>query len=126
MSPDAPVPHVLIAEDDRTVAYLLARSIEGLGWSVTSAYDGLHALALGLEQDFDLILLDMMLPGMLGPEVMQRWADAGRQSPVMFISAVHSDEEIVRSLELGAVDFIRKPFSVPELLARAKAHVRKP
>jgi DNA-binding response OmpR family regulator len=117
-------PQVLVAEDDRVVSLLIARSLEGVGAQITTVYDGLEAFEVGLTQDFNLVLLDQVMPGLLGVEVLQRWIDDGKTMPVIMVSALTAEEDIVRCLELGAVDFIRKPFSVRELLARVKVHLR--
>ncbi len=106
------------------VSLLIARSLEGIGAQITTVYDGAEALEVGLSDDFHLVLLDQVMPGLLGVEVLQRWIDEGRQMPVIMVSALTAEEDIVRCLELGAVDFIRKPFSVRELLARVKVHLR--
>ncbi len=117
-------PQVLVAEDDRVVSLLIARSLEGVGAQITTVYDGLEAFDVGLTTDFNLVLLDQVMPGLLGVEVLQRWIDDGKTMPVIMVSALTAEEDIVRCLELGAVDFIRKPFSVRELLARVKVHLR--
>jgi DNA-binding response OmpR family regulator len=117
-------PQVLVAEDDRVVSLLIARSLEGVGADITTVYDGLEAYDVGLAHNFDLVLLDQVMPGLLGVEVLQRWIDDGKDMPVIMVSALTAEEDIVRCLELGAVDFIRKPFSVRELLARVKVHLR--
>lgn len=117
-------PHVLVAEDDRVVSLLIARSLEGVGAQITTVYDGVDAFEVGLTTDFNLVLLDQVMPGLLGVEVLQRWIDDGKNMPVIMVSALTAEEDIVRCLELGAVDFIRKPFSVRELLARVKVHLR--
>ena len=117
-------PQVLVAEDDRVVSLLIARSLEGVGAEITTVYDGLEAFEVGIANDFNLVLLDQVMPGLLGVEVLQRWLDDGKDMPVIMVSALTAEEDIVRCLELGAVDFIRKPFSVRELLARVKVHLR--
>lgn len=117
-------PHVLVAEDDRVVSLLIARSLEGVGAQITTVYDGLEAYEVGSTADFNLVLLDQVMPGLLGVEVLQRWIDDGKNMPVIMVSALTAEEDIVRCLELGAVDFIRKPFSVRELLARVNVHLR--
>jgi DNA-binding response OmpR family regulator len=117
-------PHVLVAEDDRVVSLLIARSLEGVGAQITTVYDGLDAFEVGLTTDFNLVLLDQVMPGLLGVEILQRWMDVGKDMPVIMVSALTAEEDIVRCLELGAVDFIRKPFSVRELLARVNVHLR--
>jgi len=115
---------VLVAEDDRVVSLLIARSLEGVGAQITTVYDGLEAFEVGLTNDFNLVLLDQVMPGLLGVEILQRWTDNGKDMPVIMVSALTAEEDIVRCLELGAVDFIRKPFSVRELLARVNVHLR--
>jgi DNA-binding response OmpR family regulator len=116
-------PRVLVVEDDRAVAYLLTRSLESMGCEVTLATDGAAALNLGLEEDFDLALLDHMLPGLLGAEILQQWTQKARGFPVLLVSAGGGEDEVVRALEMGAVDYVRKPFSVRELMARVRRHL---
>ena len=117
-------PTILVVEDERVVSFLLTRTLEASGYSVTTSSDGLDALQVGLDTNFDLVLLDQRLPGLLGLEILQRWIEAGRQFPVIMVSGITGEEDVIRALELGAVDYIRKPFSVQEVLARVKIRLR--
>ncbi len=116
---------VLVAEDEKTISLVVCRSLETIGCDVTAVHDGLEALQTGLAHDFDLAILDNQMPGMLGMEVLQRWKEEGRPFPVIMLSAMTNEDEVVRGLELGAVDYVRKPFSVRELIARVRAQLRQ-
>ena len=116
---------VLVVEDQQSISMLISRCLESIGCEVVAAYDGDEALNLGLEQDFDLVLIDQWLPGLLGVEVLEAWKQANRPFPVILVSALSDQDAIVQSLELGAVDFIRKPFDVQELIARVNVHLRR-
>lgn len=91
---------------------------------MVEATDGTSAYGIGNEQDFDLAILDQLMPGMLGLDILHEWRSRGRDFPVLLLSAVDDDETVVRSLELGAFGYIRKPFSVPELLARIAVQLK--
>lgn len=119
-------PSILVVDDQQSISMLISRSLESIGCEVTVAYDGEEALVLGMENDFDLVLIDNWLPGLLGVEVLQAWIEAGRPFPVILVSALSDQDSIVKSLQIGAVDFIRKPFDVQELLARVNVHLRVP
>lgn len=118
-------PQVLVAEDEETIALVVSRSLESIGCDVTVARDGMEALVAGLEEDYDLAIVDHLMPQLNGMEVLQRWKRAGRGFPVIVLSAVTGEDDVVRGLDLGAVDYVRKPFSVRELLARVRVHLRK-
>lgn len=117
-------PKILVVDDERAVAFLLTRSLESAGCEVTTVADGLEAYELALVTQFDVILIDHLLPGLLGQEVVQRWRQAGLKTPVIIVSGVANEEDIVRSLESGASDYVRKPFSVREIIARVKVQIR--
>jgi DNA-binding response OmpR family regulator len=116
---------VLVAEDEPTISLVVCRSLEAAGYHVVVARDGLQALETGLREKFDLAILDQRMPGLRGIEVLQKWREQGRHFPVMFLSAMADEEDVVRGLELGAVDYVRKPFSARELLARVRAHLHR-
>lgn len=118
-------PSVLVVEDERVVSFLLSRTLEASGYSVTTSADGLEALELGLTNRYDLVLLDQRLPGLLGLEILQRWHAAERDFPVIMVSGVSGEADVITALELGAVDYIRKPFSIQELVARVKIRLRE-
>nr|WP_198029156.1 response regulator transcription factor [Actinoplanes sp. N902-109] len=116
--------HVLVAEDDRTHAEILRRYLESAGFRVTVAHDGVTALDRGRRLDPDLLLLDVMMPGMDGwqlCEVFRRESSA----PVLMLTARSGEEDLVRGLELGADDYLTKPYRPRELLARIRTLLRR-
>jgi two-component system OmpR family response regulator len=115
---------VLIVEDERDLARVLKRHVEGIGCQVQLATTGEEALALA-DDEFDLVLLDVMLPGIDGMEVCRRLRSLNRYMPVLMLTARSSDIDKVMGLESGADDYLTKPFSVQELLARIKAIFRR-
>lgn len=118
-------PKVLVVEDERVVSFLLTRTLEAAGYAVTGVGDGLDALEIGLSEQFDLVLLDQRMPGLLGLEVLQRWKAAGRDFPVIMVSGITGEADVITALDLGAVDYIRKPFSIQEVIARVKVRIRE-
>jgi two-component system, OmpR family, response regulator len=117
---------VLIVEDDDRVARLLVRALEGDGYAVELAASGLAGLCTALDSDFDLVLLDLMLPGLPGMEVLTRLVEARPDQRVLVVSAVSEIATRVACLEAGAADVVAKPFSLAELLARVHARIRAP
>lgn len=117
-------PRVLVAEDDRVVSLLLSRSLETAGIDVTAVYDGLEAYETGKSGEFDLAILDQVMPGLLGAEVLHRWNREGIDIPAIVVSGLTDDDDVVKLLDMGAVDFVRKPFNVREVLARVKLRLR--
>ena len=115
---------VLIVEDEIDLARVLKRHVEGLGCQVKLAATGEDAVAMGHEE-FDLVVLDVMLPGIDGMEVCRRLRSLNRYMPVLMLTARSSDIDKVMGLESGADDYLTKPFSVQELLARIKAIFRR-
>ena len=114
---------ILIVEDERPIASLLKMSLTRAGYTVTCVYDGMSAADL-LENDrFDLILLDIMLPGANGYELMEYIRPL--ETPVIFITAKGSLEDRVKGLHMGADDYIVKPFEIVELLARIETVLRR-
>lgn len=87
------------------------------------AADGAAAFEIGASGDIDLAVLDQLMPGMLGTDVLHRWRDEDHIFPVLVLSAVDDDEIVVQSLKLGAADYVRKPFSISELRARIAARL---
>jgi DNA-binding response OmpR family regulator len=120
---DAPT-RVLIVEDDRTVAEVVTRYLEREGFVVESVGDGNEALARADAQLPDLVVLDIMLPGLDGLEVCRRLRSRA-PIPVVMLTARGSEEDRVLGLELGADDYVSKPFSPRELTARVKAVLRR-
>lgn len=109
---------ILLADDSATVRLLVRRHLQADGHEVVEASDGSSAYEIGKTDEIDLAILDQLMPGMLGLDVLHRWRSEGVEVPVLLLSAVDDDATVVRSLELGAMDYVRKPFSVPELKAR--------
>ena len=116
---------VLIVEDEKNIVDILSFNLSKEGYETLEAYDGQAGLQLALEQDPDLILLDLMLPKMDGFDVCRSLRQAGRSTPVIMLTAREEETDKVLGLELGADDYITKPFSMRELLARVKANIRR-
>ena len=117
--------HVLLIEDDTSAVRFLSQALHEAQYSVEVATDGLSALSRGRNGGFDLILLDVMLPGLDGFEVCRRLREAGVTAPILLLTARDAVEDIVHGLDSGADDYIVKPFRVAELLARARAMLRR-
>ena len=116
---------VLIVEDEQNIVDILAFNLSREGYDTMEAYDGVTGLQLALEHNPDLILLDLMLPGMNGFEVCRRIRETGSTTPVLMLTAREEEADKVMGLELGADDYITKPFSIRELMARVKANIRR-
>lgn len=124
--PTGPV-SVLIAEDDRVSATLVRHRLERAGYRVTHCLDGKDALAAAGAGAFGLFILDIRMPGMDGMELLKRLraTEAYARTPVIILTSVGREEDIVRAFDLGASDYVTKPFSPVELLARAQRLVRE-
>jgi len=116
---------VLIVEDHRDLATVLKRHIVNLGCRVVIASDGEEALRVAEKQNFDLVLLDLMLPRIDGLEVCRRIRSQKPYVPILMLTAKSSEVDKIVGLEMGADDYITKPFSVRELVARVKAIFRR-
>jgi two-component system, OmpR family, phosphate regulon response regulator PhoB len=118
---------VLVVEDDASISQLLTYNLEREGFRVSTATDGREALVALAEQKPDLVLLDWMLPGMSGLEVCRqlRLRDDTRRTPVILLTARGEEEDRVRGLDVGADDYVTKPFSMSELMARVRAVLRR-
>ena len=116
---------VLIVEDEKNIVDILRFNLRKEGYDTQEAYDGEVGLALALQEAPDLILLDLMLPKMNGFEVCKRLRDQGRSTPVIIITAREAEKDKILGLDLGADDYITKPFSIRELMARVKANIRR-
>ena len=117
--------HVLIIEDDRRMAALLEQGLREDGSRVTVSHNGREGLSFALTPDFDVIVLDIMLPGLDGFEVARRLRLAGRRTPILMLTARDSAMDVVKALDLGADDYLTKPFSPRELVARVRAILRR-
>ena len=116
---------ILIVEDEPKTGEYLRQGLREAGFAVDLVQDGLDGLHLGIEGDQDLIILDVMLPRMDGWGVLQALTQAGVATPVIFLTAKDQVEDRVRGLELGAADYLVKPFSFAELLARVRNVLRR-
>jgi DNA-binding response OmpR family regulator len=116
---------ILLVEDDQSLAMSLEDDLKLEGYQVQVARDGEAASRLGLEEPFDLIVLDVMLPRKDGFEVCRELRRAGRSMPIIMLTAKTQDSDKVLGLELGADDYVTKPFNPRELRARIKAVLRR-
>lgn len=116
---------LLIIEDDRRVADFLKRGLTAEGWFCVAAHDGEEGLNLAREGDFDMILLDLMLPGIHGHEVCQQLRVDGVNTPLLILTAMDSQEDVIKGLRMGADDYLTKPFAFEELLARMETVIRR-
>lgn len=116
---------ILVVEDDSSISLGLSMNLEAEGYEVLVAEDGEVGLARGLENGFDLIILDVMLPKLNGLEVLRTLRQRGHTVPIIILSARGAEMDKVIGLELGAEDYITKPFGLAELLARVKAVLRR-
>ena len=116
---------ILIVEDEQNIVDILSFNLSREGYDTLEAYDGNTGLQLALEQNPDLVLLDLMLPGMDGFEVCRRIRETGSAVPILMLTAREEETDKVLGLELGADDYITKPFGMRELLARVKANIRR-
>ncbi len=116
---------VLVIEDDPRMAGLLDQGLREEGFQVTLARDGNDGFSIARHGDFEVIVLDVMLPGIDGFEVARRLRLAGRKTPVLLLTARDSLADIVKGLDLGADDYLTKPFAFEELLARVRAAARR-
>jgi two-component system alkaline phosphatase synthesis response regulator PhoP len=123
--PDEPNPRILVIEDDESITLGLQMNLEAEGYRVTVATDGDEGLAQARAGGFDLLVLDVMLPRMNGFEVVRSLRAEGDMVPVIMLSARGAEMDKVMGLELGAEDYITKPFGLAELLARVKAVLRR-
>jgi two-component system copper resistance phosphate regulon response regulator CusR len=117
--------HILLVEDERKTASYLAKGLRETGFTVDAACRGDDGLHLGRTHDYDLIVLDVMLPGMDGWAVLEALRRAGKHTPVLFLTARDAIPDRVKGLELGADDYLVKPFAFSELLARIRSILRR-
>lgn len=116
---------ILIAEDEADLAMGLRDNLQFEGYQVIVVHDGEEALKAAAEHSPDLILLDIMMPKLDGLEVCRRIRESGQIVPILMLTAKSQEIDIVRGLEVGADDYVTKPFSIRELLARIKAALRR-
>jgi DNA-binding response OmpR family regulator len=116
---------LLVAEDEKRMVELLRKGLEEEGHTVVCAMDGMEALELSRSYNFDMIILDVMMPRLNGYEVARKLRADKVPSPILMLTAKDSVQDIVRGLDLGADDYLTKPFSFNELLARLRAVRRR-
>jgi DNA-binding response OmpR family regulator len=116
---------VLLVEDEPRLLGLIERTLRAEGYDVVSTGDGAHGFALARAEGFDLLLLDVMLPNMSGLEITLRLRRLGARTPILLLTARDAIEDRVAGLDAGADDYLVKPFAFDELLARARAVVRR-
>jgi two-component system response regulator MprA len=116
---------ILVVEDKRSLAGHLGRALEGEGYAVTLAYDGAEGLRLGKSNDYDVMILDVMLPRMDGFTVIRKLREVQMRTQTIIVSARDSMGDIVCGLDAGADDYLTKPFALDVLLARVRAAARR-
>jgi len=117
-------PHILVVDDDPAIRRTLAAELKAEGYAVSEAADGREALASFAREEPDLVLTDLAMPVSDGFDVVSGVRRAG-PTPVLVLSVRGADGDKIRALDLGADDYVTKPFSLPELLARVRAHLRR-
>ncbi|GAB2539285.1 response regulator transcription factor [Gracilibacillus alcaliphilus] len=116
--------HILIVEDEEKIARVIELELGYEDYQTTTAFDGQEAFELLQNQTFDLVLLDIMLPGMSGTQLLRRFRKLNQATPVILLTARGEVQDKVAGLDLGANDYITKPFQIEELLARIRAQLR--
>ena len=116
---------LLIVEDDHKVAGFLEKGLREEGYAVDVAHDGLDGESKAKVHDYDLLVLDVMLPGQSGLNIVRGVRAAGSDVPVLLLTALDSEDDVVQGLDAGADDYLKKPFGLDELLARVRALLRR-
>lgn len=117
---------VLVVEDDEAIGRTVTQTLQRNGYTVEWVQSGAEALNAATRWDPGLVILDLGLPDLDGVEVCRRLRDAGHQAPILMLTARRDEIDVVVGLDAGAVDYVTKPFSLAELLARVRAHLRRP
>ncbi|MBW4475906.1 MAG: response regulator transcription factor [Tolypothrix brevis GSE-NOS-MK-07-07A] len=117
--------HILLVEDEVKLARFVELELSSEGYTVSVAHDGVTGLTLARETALDLAILDWMLPGLTGLEICRRLRATGSSVPVILLTAKDEVSDRVAGLDAGADDYVLKPFSIEELLARIRAHLRR-
>lgn len=116
---------ILVVEDEPKVAAFLRQALTEAGYAVSVAHDGVAGLEMAQAAEFDLLVLDRLLPQMNGLELCRALREAGRETPILMITARDALEDKVQGLDAGADDYLTKPFSIEEMLARVRALLRR-
>ncbi len=116
---------ILVVEDEKDMNHIIKKELESEGYLVDNCYDGESAYDYLVMEEYDGVVLDVMLPGMNGFEVLKKARSRGVQTPVLFLSARSHIDDIVEGLDIGADDYMVKPFAFQELSARVRAMTRK-
>lgn len=117
--------HILVIEDNRDLAKVLKMNLEDLSMEVDLAYDGIAGLKKVEAERYDLIILDLMLPGIDGMEICRRTRSSKVYTPILMLTSKSTELDRILGLEMGADDYVTKPFSIKELMARVKAIFRR-
>ena len=117
--------NILVVEDERNLADAIVRILEGASYNAEAVYDGTSGLRSALSGAYDAVVLDVMLPGMSGYDVVHKMRREGSATPVLLLTARSSTADKVEGLDSGADDYMTKPFEAPELLARLRALTRR-
>ncbi|MCG9792593.1 response regulator transcription factor [Flavobacterium algicola] len=115
---------ILIVEDELGITQFLQQGLEEEGYKITTASDGLLGLEAAQKENFDLLLLDWMLPKMTGLEICKIFRNTNKTTPIIFLTAKDTTQETIQGLQAGANDYIKKPFDFGELLERINVHFR--
>jgi len=116
---------ILIVEDDATIARFVELELQHAGYTVLRAGDGPTAIDLFLDNDIDLVILDLMLPGIDGIDVARHIRKRGSEVPILMLTARAETRDVVAGFEAGADDYLRKPFEIPELMSRVRALLKR-
>lgn len=117
---------LLVIEDERKIARVIAEALKRETYAVDAVHDGEEGFNLADSQPYDLLIVDRMLPGMEGAEIVKKLRKNGKNMPILFLTALGTTEDKAFGLDAGADDYLVKPFAIDELLARVRALLRRP
>ena len=117
---------LLVIEDEQKIARVITESLKREKYAVDVAYDGEEGFNLADSQPYDLLIVDRMLPGLEGTEIVKKLRENGKNMPILFLTALSTTEDKTLGLDVGADDYLTKPFAIDELLARVRALLRRP